>query len=107
MKKELHAISVQHELSIQHELSMAIGNDLKLKEMLKIFMLAAIERLDLNSAHLFLFCDSDEQPIHVEPADVSPRIFHYLSIPFRHLGESWKCDQSLQLVVEQHVRQGN
>lgn len=107
MKTEVDSSSIQHKLSVQHELSMAIGNDLKLQEMLKIFMLAAIERLGLNSAHLFLFCDGDDQPIHVEPADTSPRIFHYLSIPLQHLGESWEYDHSLQLAVEQHVRKDN
>ena len=56
MKKALQIIS------IQHELAMAIGNDLKLMEMLRIFMRVSMSRLDLSSVHIFLFCDATGTP---------------------------------------------
>jgi len=90
-------------ISIQHELAMAIGNGLNLNEMLQSFMRVSIARLDLSSAHLFLFCDEAKEPIHYTGEASSGQLSHYLSIPVQFLGEPWSENQELFQIVKQHL----
>jgi diguanylate cyclase len=109
MKKALQIIS------IQHELAMAIGNGLELNEMLQSFMRVAMARLDLSGAHLFLFCNENEEPVQVKesvhPEGIiqsiksaeSERLQHYISIPVQYLGKLWSNSEILSQAVNNHV----
>jgi diguanylate cyclase (GGDEF)-like protein len=97
MKKALQIIS------IQHELAMSIGNDLKLMEMLRIFMRVSMSRLDLSSVHIFLFCDETGSPAYADFSGKSLVVEHYLSIPVQYLGCPWRESLALQSMVAQHL----
>lgn len=104
MKKALQIIS------IQHELAMAIGNSLDLHEMLQSFMRVSTARLDLSSAHLFLFCNEAKEPIHYIEQSFDSNfskvsLHHYLSIPVQYLGESWAKNEMLSQLVNDHIQQ--
>lgn len=92
-------------ISIQHELAMAIGNGLDLNETLQSFMRVSIARLDLSSAHLFLFCDLDGNPFHFKGAAATGHLSHYMSIPVQYLGAPWAHSQKLVAFVDKHVNQ--
>jgi diguanylate cyclase (GGDEF)-like protein len=97
MKKALQIIS------IQHELAMSIGNDLKLMEMLRIFMRVSMSRLDLSSVHIFLFFDATGAPAYADFSGKPLVVEHYLSIPAQYLGCPWKENLALQAMVSQHL----
>lgn len=97
MKKALQIIS------IQHELAMSIGNDLKLMEMLRIFMRVSMSRLDLSSVHVFLYCDETGSPAYADFSGKSLVVDHYLSIPTQYLGCPWQESLALQSMVAQHL----
>jgi len=90
-------------ISIQHELAMAIGNGLDLNEMLQSFMRVSIARLDLSSAHLFLFHDNTEEPVHFVGHADAGELSHYLSIPVQFLGAPWADSELLSNIVKAHV----
>jgi diguanylate cyclase len=92
-------------ISIQHELAMAIGNGLDLNEMLQSFVRVSIARLDLSSAHVFLFRDTNNDPIHLIGAAATGRLSHYMSIPVQYLGTPWGQSQKLKAFVDKHVAQ--
>lgn len=91
-------------ISIQHELAMAIGNGLNLTEMLQSFMRVAIARLDLSSAHLFLFVNENKQPIHFSGNPIAGHLSHYMSIPVQYLGVSWAKNEGLRKIVYEHLQ---
>lgn len=75
-------------ISLQHELAMAIGNKLDLKAMLKIFLKVCFNRLDLTSAHIYVYCDQSGMPSKSLP--LNGTIYqHFLSIPKNKRGQSW------------------
>lgn len=94
-------------ISIQHELAMAIGNGLNLNEMLQSFIRVSIARLDLSSAHLFLFCDEHKEPIHFTGEPANGRLSHYLSIPVQYLGVPWSANAMLLDIVGEHLEQSS
>lgn len=94
-------------ISIQHELAMAIGNGLNLHEMLKSFVRVSIARLNLSSAHLFLFCDENKEPIHFIGESSNGQLSHYLSIPVQFLGEPWSENEKLFELVRAHLDKNN
>ena len=94
-------------ISIQHELAMAIGNGLDLKEMLQSFMRVSIARLDLSSAHLFLFSNETKDPIHLPDGAFGASLSHYMSIPIRHLDKSWNENKDLKKLANFHIKQSN
>ncbi len=75
-------------ISLQHELAMAIGNKLDLKAMLKIFLKVCFNRLDLTSAHIYVYCDQSGMPSKSLPLN-GTSYQHFLSIPKNKLGQSW------------------
>ena len=83
---------------------MAIGNGLNLNEMLQSFMRVAIARLDLSSAHLFLFANEKQEPIHFSEKPVAGQLSHYMSIPVQYLGVSWAKNEGLHQVVCDHLQ---
>lgn len=94
-------------ISIQHELAMAIGNGLNLNEMLQSFMRVSIARLDLSSAHLFLFCDDNKEPIHFVGEPASGQLSHHVSIPVQFLGKPWAENATLSQIVRKHLEKNN
>lgn len=82
---------------------MAIGNDLKLIEMLRIFMRVSMSRLDLSSVHVFLFCDQAGTPTYADFPGKPMVIKHCLSIPQKYLGAPWAECLVLQAMVAQHL----
>jgi len=94
-------------ISIQHELAMAIGNGLDLDEMLHSFMRVSIARLDLSSAHLFLFCDEAKDPIHLSQESFGANLCHYMSIPVQYMGKAWAESKALKKLANIHIRQSN
>ncbi|TWX66247.1 bifunctional diguanylate cyclase/phosphodiesterase [Colwellia demingiae] len=75
-------------ISLQHELAMAIGNKLDLKAMLKIFLKVCFNRLDLTSAHIYVYCDQSGMPSKSLPLK-GTSYQHFLSIPKNKRGQSW------------------
>jgi diguanylate cyclase (GGDEF)-like protein len=75
-------------ISLQHELAMAIGNKLDLKAMLKIFLKVCFNRLDLTSAHIYVYCDQSGMPSKSLPLN-GTSYQHFLSIPKNKRGQSW------------------
>ncbi|MET0356249.1 MAG: bifunctional diguanylate cyclase/phosphodiesterase, partial [Cellvibrio sp.] len=92
-------------ISIQHELAMAIGNGLDLDEMLQSFIRVSIARLDLSSAHLFLFCSDTKDPIHVPEGAFGANLSHYMSIPIQYMGKAWVEDKALFQLAVAHTKQ--
>lgn len=66
--------------SLQHEIAMAIGNKLDLKDMLKVFLKVCFSRLDLTSAHVYMYVDDNGLPIKLA-AQKTASHKHLLSIP--------------------------
>ncbi|KGJ92564.1 putative bifunctional diguanylate cyclase/phosphodiesterase [Colwellia psychrerythraea] len=75
-------------ISLQHELAMAIGNKLDLKAMLKVFLKVCFNRLDLTSAHIYVYCDQSGMPSKSLPLK-GTSYKHFLSIPKNKRGQSW------------------
>lgn len=94
-------------ISIQHELAMAIGNGLDLNEMLQSFMRVSITRLDLSSAHLFLFCDDNNEPVQHVDELANGVLSHYASIPKQFLGRSWSESDVLVYIVKAHMEKND
>lgn len=83
---------------------MSIGGDLKLMEMLRVFMRVCMSRLDLSSVHVFLFCDEVGAPAYSDfSGEQLLTIEHYLSIPVQYLGCPWRESLLLQSMVAQHL----
>lgn len=91
-------------ISIQHELAMAIGNGLELNEMMQSFMRVSIARLDLSSAHLFLFCNENNEPIQFIGDAEKAHLNHCISIPIQFLGELWSHNKVLGDAVNKHLQ---
>jgi len=81
-------------ISLQHELAMAIGNKLDLKAMLKIFLKVCFNRLDLTSAHIYVYCDQSGMPCKSLPLKGSS-YQHFLSIPKNKNGLPWSKNTRL------------
>jgi diguanylate cyclase (GGDEF)-like protein len=81
-------------ISLQHELAMAIGNKLDLKAMLKIFLKVCFNRLDLTSAHIYVYCDQSGMPCKSLPLKGSS-YQHFLSIPKNKHGLPWSKNTRL------------
>ena len=81
-------------ISVQHELAMAIGNKLDLKDMLKVFLKVCFNRLNLTSAHIYTYCDSNGLPVKLATQQ-SANYQHLLSIPKMKSGLQWSDDETL------------
>ena len=81
-------------ISVQHELAMAIGNKLDLKDMLKVFLKVCFNRLNLTSAHIYTYCDSNGLPIKLATQQ-SANYQHLLSMPKMKSGLHWSDDEML------------
>lgn len=87
-------------ISLQHELAMAIGNKLDLKAMLKVFLKVCFNRLNLTSAHIYVYCDHSGLPCKstiLENQTYQP----LLSIPKNKRGKPWSDNKVLASFVEQ------
>lgn len=87
-------------ISLQHELAMSIGNKLDLKAMLKVFLKVCFSRLNLASAHIFMYCDIDGEP-NTFATHRYASYQHLLSIPKRKQGQDWAENQALKTFAEQ------
>jgi len=87
-------------ISLQHELAMAIGNKLDLKAMLKIFLKVCFNRLDLTSAHIYVYCDQSGMPSKLLPLK-GTSYQHFLSIPKNKRGQSWSKNSILASFARQ------
>jgi signal transduction histidine kinase/ActR/RegA family two-component response regulator len=67
-------------VSLQHELAMAIGLDLRLKNMLQMFTEVCMRRLSVQAVHLYLHHDEENHPAYNEISE-QWQMRHYLSIP--------------------------
>ncbi len=86
---------------------MAIGNGLDLDEMLQAFMRVSIARLDLSSAHLFLFCNDAKDPIHLAKDPFGANLSHYMSIPIQFKGKPWTENTMIKQFARAHIKQNN
>lgn len=81
-------------ISLQHELAMAIGNELDLKAMLKVFLKVCFNRLNLTSAHIFTYTDEYGTPIQLT-AQVSAPHQYLISLPKTEYGNAWSTNVKL------------
>lgn len=86
-------------ISLQHELAMAIGNKLDLKAMLKVFLKVCFSRLNLTSAHIYMYSDQGNEQSAARYT--SPN--HLLSIPKKKRGQEWSQNTTLKEFVEQLI----
>ena len=86
-------------ISIQHELAMAIGNELDLNAMLKVFLKVCVNRLNLTSAHIYAYTNENGVPIKktTQQSDVYQ---HLLSLPNRNKGQAWSNNDVLLSFVK-------
>jgi diguanylate cyclase (GGDEF)-like protein len=92
-------------ISLQHQLAMAIGTQLELKAMLKVFLKVCFSRLNLTSAHIYLYADADGQLCKILP-DVYHSTQHLISIPKHKRSQPWQTNPILkQFVAELHACQ--
>ncbi len=75
-------------ISLQHELTMAIGNELDLKAMLKVFLKVCFNRLNLTSAHIYTYTNDNGLPKQLTTQQSAPHQ-HLLSLPKRKFGDPW------------------
>lgn len=75
-------------ISLQHELAMAIGNKLDLKAMLRVFLKVCFSRLNLTSAHIYIYCDQSGIPCKFSPLEYV-NFQSLLSIPKNKRGQLW------------------
>lgn len=87
-------------ISLQHELAMAIGNKLDLKAMLKVFLKVCFSRLNLTSAHIYVYCDHSGMPSKRIPLDNMSHQ-HFLSIPKNKRGQPWSQNTVLIKLAQQ------
>ncbi|MBU2894609.1 bifunctional diguanylate cyclase/phosphodiesterase [Colwellia sp. D2M02] len=90
-------------ISLQHELAMAIGNKLDLNAMLKVFLKVCFSRLNLTSAHVYIYTDKNGTPKSFS-AQEDNSFNHLLSIPKNKRNQPWQNNIILQdfaLQVEQ------
>lgn len=85
-------------ISLQHELSMAIGNELDLKAMLKVFLKVCFNRLNLTSAHIYTYVNDNGLSIQLTTQQSAPHQ-HLLSLPKRKNGQPWSNDVMLMRFV--------
>lgn len=86
-------------ISIQHELTMAIGNELDLNAMLKVFLKVCFNRLNLTSAHIYTYTNDNGSSIHLTTQQSAPHQ-HLLSLPKRNKGHPWSNDVILASFIE-------
>lgn len=86
-------------ISLQHELAMAIGNELDLKTMLKVFLKVCFNRLNLTSAHIYTYANENGLSIQLTTQQSAPHQ-HLLSLPKNNLGDSWSNNTKLMHFVE-------
>jgi diguanylate cyclase (GGDEF)-like protein len=82
-------------ISLQHELAMAIGNELDLKTMLKVFLKVSFNRLNLTSAHIYTYTDDSGLSIKLTAQQSAP-YQHLLSLPKRKNGQPWPNNDVLK-----------
>lgn len=87
-------------ISLQHELAMAIGNELDLKTMLKVFLKVCFNRLNLTSAHIFTYTDEHGLSIKLSKQHSAPHQ-HLISIPKTKHGDSWATNVKLTNFVKE------
>ena len=94
-------------ISLQHQLAMAIGNKLELKAMLKAFLKVCFNRLNLTSAHIYLYNDEHGEPCKIVP-DVYHSTQHLISIPKFKRSKPWQSNSILkQFVAQLHACQAS
>jgi len=86
-------------ISIQHELTMAIGNELDLKAMLKVFLKVCFNRLNLTSAHIYTYVNENGLSIQLTTQKSAPHQ-HLLSLPKRKNGQPWPNNVMLTRFVD-------
>jgi diguanylate cyclase (GGDEF)-like protein len=86
-------------ISLQHELAMAIGNELDLKAMLKVFLKVCFNRLNLTSAHIYTYVDESGLSIQLTAQQCSP-YQHLLSLPNKKEGYPWNINETLMCFVK-------
>jgi len=87
-------------ISLQHELAMSIGNKLDLKAMLKVFLKVSFNRLNLTSAHIYVYCDHGGMPSKLIPGEIT-NSQHFLSIPKNKRGHPWAQNATLDNFAQQ------
>ncbi|MEL0639381.1 bifunctional diguanylate cyclase/phosphodiesterase [Pseudoalteromonas aliena] len=87
-------------ISLQHEIAMAIGNKLDLKDMLKVFLKVCFNRLNLTSAHIYMYSDDNGLPIKLATQQSAP-YQHLLSIPKMRDGQASYTDCALSAFVQE------
>jgi diguanylate cyclase (GGDEF)-like protein/PAS domain S-box-containing protein len=85
-------------ISLQHELTMAIGNELDLKTMLKVFLKVCFNRLNLTSAHIFTYINDNGLSTQLTTQISAPHQ-HLLSLPKSKYGQPWSRDIVLKEFV--------
>ena len=81
-------------ISLQHELAMAIGNELDLKTMLKVFLKVCFNRLNLTRAHIFTY--TNERGLSIKlVSQQSAQHQHLISLPSKNQGDLWSNDARL------------
>ena len=86
-------------ISLQHELAMAIGNELDLKTMLKVFLKVCFSRLNLTSAHIYTYVNDNGLPVQLR-TQKSDSHHHLLSLPKSKNGNSWAKNVTLTRFVK-------
>lgn len=81
-------------ISLQHELSMAIGNELNLNAMIKVFLKVCFNRLNLTSAHVYIHQNNQHKAIISTPENQS-EIKHFFSIPKNKQGQPYQTNREL------------
>ncbi|MGL1957737.1 MAG: bifunctional diguanylate cyclase/phosphodiesterase [Colwellia sp.] len=76
-------------VSLQHELSMAIGNEINLEAMLKVFLKVCFNRFNLTSAHIYINKNTVDSAARIVE-DKTTNTKHLLSIPKKKRGELWQ-----------------
>jgi diguanylate cyclase (GGDEF)-like protein len=91
-------------ISLQHELAMAIGNKLDLNAMLKVFLKVSFSRLNLTSAHVYIYTNGDGIPTHYD-TNVQNGFNHLLSIPKNKRNQPWQENKILNEFSQQVEKQ--
>jgi diguanylate cyclase (GGDEF)-like protein len=92
-------------ISLQHELAMAIGNKLDLKAMIKVFLKVCFSRLNLTSAHFYVYCDESGVPTKAEHLAQNDYA-NLLSIPKKNSGHLWQdCLKLSEFIKHLNIKQ--
>ena len=86
-------------ISLQHELAMAIGNKLDLNAMLKVFLKVCFNRLNLTSAHIYMYTNDVGMPTRITNRETQD-FNHLLSIPKNKRSQPWHSNQVLANFVK-------